>query len=105
VTGAFQKKKRWVSPAYLDWIRSAEQCCVLCGQGGWDGDPLVAHHAISVGLGGAMGSKADDSLAMPMHGKCHQEFHTHFPRFKEAQILWLIRTLNKSVQTFVERKQ
>lgn len=61
------KRIRWENPSYLKWVKSQScQCC--CGPAD---DP---HHLIGYGQGG-MGTKAHDSLAIPLCRKHHDELH------------------------------
>ena len=92
-----QKQKRFKSRKYLEWIRSDENVCQMCGGSGYEVNPLVAHHAISVpGLQlGMMGGKASDTFAIPLHASCHVEFHLHFDKYKLDQPIWLMKTLEK----------
>jgi len=64
-----QKIKPYRSKKHLAWIRS-KPCC-HCGTN----LDVVAHHLISCGLGGSMGSKNADSLAIPLCVKCHAIVH------------------------------
>lgn len=84
---------RYQNKKYLNWVRT--QPCVLCGHEGHDGNQVIAHHAISIpGLQiGGVGTKAHDTLAMPMHVLCHRRFHDHFHDFKQDQPIWLMKFL------------
>ena len=95
-----KKGKRYRNKKYLDWIRSDENVCQMCGQEGYESNQLVAHHAISIpGLRlGGTGTKASDTLAIPLHAICHADFHQHFYNYKEDQPIWLMRQLEKSLQ-------
>jgi hypothetical protein len=53
---------------YLSWVSSL-QCC------GCGAPADEAHHLISAGLGGGMGTKASDLLTMPVCRRCHDELH------------------------------
>jgi len=100
-----EKRKTWRNKAYLRWITEEHQKCVICGHQGWDDNQLIAHHAIGMGLGGMTGGKASDSLAMPMHVRCHNRFHQTPHEFKEEQWRWLITTLDQAIQWFAEQKR
>src|SRR5688500_2316426 len=60
-------------PAYLSHIR--RQPCCACG----GGPPCEAHHnsggETSVGRRRGLGEKAHDHDSMPLHIKCHADFH------------------------------
>ena len=56
------------SKAYLTWVKSLP--CCGCGAPADD-----AHHAINVGLGGGMGTKASDILSLPVCRGCHDKIH------------------------------
>ncbi len=88
---------RYQNKKYLDWVRT--QPCVICGHEGHDGNQVIAHHAISIpGLQiGGVGTKAHDTLAMPMHVLCHRRFHDHFPDFKQDQPIWLMKFLQTAL--------
>lgn len=88
---------RYQNKKYLEWVRT--QDCVMCGHEGWDGNQIIAHHAISIpGLQiGAVGSKASDALVMPMHVLCHRKFHDQFHEYKQDQPIWLMKFLQKSL--------
>ena len=64
-----QKIKPYRSAKHLSWIRS-KPCC-HCG----NNLDVIAHHLISCGLGGSMGSKNPDSLVLPLCVKCHAIVH------------------------------
>lgn len=64
-----QKIKPYRSKKHLAWIRS-KPCC-HCSTN----LDVVAHHLISCGLGGSMGSKNPDSLTIPLCVKCHAIVH------------------------------
>jgi 5-methylcytosine-specific restriction endonuclease McrA len=85
---------------YIKYLSNNDHQCVMCGATGWDDNQIIAHHAISIpGLQlGGMGTKASDTLAMPMHVICHHKFHTEFHHFKEEQPIWLIKWLEKMLR-------
>ena len=56
------------SRPYLNYVKSLE--CCGCGVKADE-----AHHIISAGLGGGMGTKASDLLVMPVCRGCHDEIH------------------------------
>ena len=56
------------SRAYLSYVSSLE--CCGCGV-----QADEAHHIISAGLGGGMGTKASDLLVMPVCRGCHDALH------------------------------
>jgi len=62
-------KKAFRSKKYLDWIKT-QSCCVCRSP---ESEP---HHLISVGLGGTMGGKEDDSLVIPLCRRCHNQVHS-----------------------------
>lgn len=68
------KRSRWERPAYLKWVKS--QPCQCCG--GAADDP---HHLIGYGQGG-MGTKAHDSLTIPLCRKHHDELHRDLRAFE-----------------------
>ena len=101
---ALFKKKTYRSKKYLAWIRGEDNVCEMCGATGWEDNPLVAHHAISIpGLQlGMMGGKASDTFCLPLHALCHVEFHSHFDKYKWEQQIWLLRTLERFAQKNLE---
>jgi hypothetical protein len=55
------------SRAYINYVKSLECSC---------GKPAdEAHHVISAGLGGGMGTKPSDLLTFPVCRACHDEIH------------------------------
>lgn len=60
--------KPYRSKAYLAWVASLD--CCGCGM-----PANEAHHIISAGLGGGMGTKPSDSLTMPVCRSCHDAIH------------------------------
>ena len=88
---------RYENKKYLEWVRT--QPCVICGHEAWDGNDMIAHHAISIaGLQiGGIGTKASDALSMPMHVLCHRKFHDQFHLHKEDQAIWLMKFLQTSL--------
>ena len=93
----FFKKRTYRSKKYLEWIRSEDNVCAMCDIGGYENNPLVAHHAISIpGLQlGMMGGKSSDTFCIPLHASCHVEFHLHFDKYKWEQPIWLMKTLER----------
>lgn len=69
---AFPKAKPWRSKAYLRYIRQ-QDVCVCCGLMPTPDDPMEASHHGPHG----MGSKADDSRAIPLRRSCHAYYHQH----------------------------
>lgn len=59
-------ERRLRDPAYLAWLH--ELCCTVGGTK----DDLIAHH-VTVGRG-RMGVKEDDSLAIPLSSRWHNDF-------------------------------
>jgi hypothetical protein len=100
------KPSTWKSKVYKEWLISDEQVCSMCGHEGWADNQLIVHHGISVpGMNfGKMGGKASDSAGMPLHVLCHNNFHSEFPKHKEEQTIWLLKTLMKAVQAFVQTR-
>lgn len=64
------KTKPYRNAKHLAWIRT-KPCC-HCGTN----LDVIAHHLISCGLGGAMGSKQSDALTLPMCVRCHAIVHS-----------------------------
>jgi hypothetical protein len=64
------------SKAYLEYV-SGLVCCG-CGQPADE-----AHHVISAGIGGGMGTKASDFLTLPVCRKCHDEIHRDSKKWEE----------------------
>ena len=64
-----KKIEAYRSEKHLKWVRS-KPCC-SCG---YD-TGIEAHHIIGIGLGGAVSSKQDDSLVIPLCRRCHNECH------------------------------
>jgi len=96
---------RYRNKKYLAWVAQNDHECVMCGEKGWGDNEIIAHHAISIpGLAlGGMGTKASDTLAMPMHVTCHAEFHAHFHKYKEVQHIWLMRFHEKTLRLICEQ--
>ncbi|MBB1199625.1 DUF968 domain-containing protein [Enterobacteriaceae bacterium 89] len=69
------KHARWEKPNYLRWVKS--QPCACCGQPADD-----AHHLIGWGQGG-VGTKAHDSLTIPLCRKHHTELHNDPVKFEQ----------------------
>jgi hypothetical protein len=61
------KPVRVSDPAYLSWIRT--QPCIRC-----DRQPSEAHHQPAVGHS-SVGSKCDDTRAVPLCTEHHAELH------------------------------
>lgn len=74
------------SQSYIDWVR--RQPCFVCGIEGGD-----AHHAIDIGLGGVMGGKAPDFVAVPLCRVHHDEVHRDADMHDQRDMV--IRTLLK----------
>jgi len=87
---AFPKNKAWRSKEYLAWVR--EQPCCVCGRPADD-----AHHLIGVGHMGGVGTKAPDSMAMPVCRAHHDEIHRD-PNLWPDQWEWVARTLAKALE-------
>lgn len=49
----------------------ASQPCCVCG---WHDDTIVPHHLLRGG-GKGMGTKACDSMCVPLHDTCHRQLH------------------------------
>jgi hypothetical protein len=65
---------RWESPAYLKWVKA--QPCQCCGMPADD-----AHHLTGYGQGGT-GTKAHDSLTIPLCRRHHDELHRDLRTFE-----------------------
>jgi DNA-binding Lrp family transcriptional regulator len=68
------KRIRWESPAYLKWVKA--QPCQCCGMPADD-----AHHLTGYGQGGT-GTKAHDSLTIPLCRRHHDELHRDLRTFE-----------------------
>lgn len=86
----FQKSLAWRSKKYLAWIDSLE--CIHCHGSGGD-----HHHLIGIGNMGGMGTKAPDSMAMPMCRECHGMFHLHSELWP-MQWEYIARTLDRATR-------
>jgi len=86
---SLQKDKPFRSKKYLDWVKSLD--CCLCGCPSDE-----AHHAIGVGESG-MGTKACDSLTMPMCRGCHTRFHGS-PEEWAGQWKLIAKTLQRAIK-------
>ena len=100
LASVFPKPTTWRSKKYKRWVET--QDCMLCGHPGWDDNQIITHHAIGIpGLDlGKMGGKANDSFGIPLHVTCHRQFHDQFGKYKEDQIIWLIKTMEKAIRNF-----
>lgn len=87
----FAKQKPWRSKKYLTWLVKNLPCCV-CGA-----RADHAHHIIGVGHYGGMGTKAPDSLAMPVCCRHHDEIHRD-PNIWPDQFQWVMETLQKALE-------
>ncbi|MCG9536678.1 DUF968 domain-containing protein [Providencia huaxiensis] len=70
------KLKCWVSPTYLQWVKS--QPCCICGSIADD-----AHHIIGYGLGG-IGTKGHDFYVIPLCRVHHSELHQDPKQWEEV---------------------
>lgn len=84
-----QKQKAWRSKRYLQWVRSLP--CCMCGAPAED-----AHHLIGVGGMGGMGTKAPDSMSMPVCRRHHDEIHRD-PNLWPDQFEWALKTVNRAL--------
>lgn len=66
------KNKPYRSESYKEWIRTLP--CVATGCPG-----SIAHHVISCGFGGGMGTKLGDNYCIPLHPESHYLLH-HDPK-------------------------
>ncbi len=85
------KRTRWDKPKYLAWVKT--QPCECCGR--QSDDP---HHLIGWGQGG-MGTKAHDSLVIPLCRQHHTELHNDpvkFERKHGTQPEMIIRVLDRA---------
>ena len=71
------KPKSYRSQKHLAWVRSKP--CSHCGTN----QGVVAHHLINIG-NGIMGSKEDDSLAIPLCVECHALVHRDVAQVDQA---------------------
>lgn len=83
-------QKSWRSKKYLKWVKSLP----CCNCGAQADDP---HHLIGVGHMGGMGTKAPDSMVMPVCRHCHTAIH-NTPDMWPNQWEWICRTLNQALQ-------
>lgn len=83
----YAKPKR--NRAYLDWVKTLP--CSKCNCEGTE-----PHHIIAAGLGGGMGTKADDYLSMPLCRKCHDELHDGI-KDMHSQWEWVAMTLLQAI--------
>lgn len=87
------KEKPVRSKKYRDWV--AEQPCMLC-QASPAGD---CHHGISLGYGeGGIGTKACDTLSLPLCRPCHQEMHAN-PELWADQWHFIAKTLQEAIKS------
>jgi len=85
------KRIRWMDEKYLAWVKT--QPCECCGRP--SDDP---HHLIGWGQGG-MGTKAHDSLVIPLCRQHHTELHNDpvkFERKHGTQPEMIIRVLDRA---------
>lgn len=85
------KRNRWRDEKYLAWVKT--QPCECCGRP--SDDP---HHLIGWGQGG-MGTKAHDSLVIPLCRQHHTELHddpVKFERKHGTQPEMIIRVLDRA---------
>ncbi len=85
------KRTRWDKPKYLAWVKT--QPCECCSRP--SDDP---HHLIGWGQGG-MGTKAHDSLVIPLCRQHHTELHNDpvkFERKHGTQPEMIIRVLDRA---------
>jgi len=88
------RTKPWRSKAYLRWVRTLP--CAGCGMG-----QSEAHHPIACGLGGTMGGKASDVLAIPLCRVCHRELHAGVAEWElghGGQLLHAARTVDRATR-------
>ncbi|QIG28425.1 DUF968 domain-containing protein [Leclercia adecarboxylata] len=85
------KRARWDNPRFLSWVK--KQPCECCGRPADD-----PHHLIGWGQGG-MGTKAHDSLVIPLCRQHHTELHNDpvkFERKHGTQPAMIIRLLDRA---------
>jgi len=87
-----QKIKPYRSKKHLAWIRT-KPCC-HCGTN----LDIVAHHLISCGLGGSMGSKQPDSLTIPLCVRCHAIVHASGGTTTINQLWYLYQLIRLAVR-------
>jgi len=81
--------KAWRSKKYLTWVKSLP--CVNCYAPADD-----AHHLVGLGGMGGMGTKAPDSMVMPLCRGCHGLVHNE-PDMWHDQWEWIARTLKRAI--------
>ena len=64
------------SKAYLEYVKSLN--CCGCGVNADE-----AHHLIAAGLGGGMGTKADDVFTIPVCRRCHDALHKNVKEWEQ----------------------
>lgn len=84
------KQKPFRSRKYLDWVK--QQPCIICGAQADD-----PHHLVGVGGMGGMGTKAPDSMVLPVCRIHHGEIHAD-PLCWHEQWQWIARTLDKALR-------
>lgn len=90
-----QKQKPFRSKKYLEFVRSLP--CFITGKT----ENVIAHHIISCGLGGSMGSKVSDLFAIPMCTEEHQRLHGGETIDYIDQKAEVLRTIEKAVHAGV----
>lgn len=81
--------KAWRSRKYLDWVKTLP--CVRCFAPADD-----PHHLIGVGGMGGTGTKAPDSMVMPVCRGCHTFIHST-PEIWSEQWEWIAKTLKRAI--------
>jgi len=89
----FQKVKTFRSEKYKAWVKEQDCCRCLAPAD----DP---HHLIGIGNMGGTGTKAPDSMIMPMCRKCHNEIHAQ-PELWPDQWEHIARTIKKAFEAGV----
>lgn len=84
------KQKTFRSRKYLDWVKTLP--CRNCGAV-FEIDP---HHLTSLGLMGGAGTKAPDTMVMPLCRTCHTDMHDKGD-YRQYQWEWIARTLNQAI--------
>ena len=90
-----QKKKRWESKAYLNYVRKLP--CAACGL---KDETVVAHHLTSrhSPFCGGMGYKASDIFVMPLCHFCHAAAHNGEADILDWQFTFIFDTLDKATR-------
>ncbi len=87
-----QKAKPVRSKKYLDFVRSLP--CCYSGKT----DDIQAHHIISSGLGGVMGSKVSDIFTIPLHAVYHAKLHSFPQSMQIDQNLECLKVIDKALR-------